>query len=168
MLRRAGLRHREVLGSGMEGTVVDLGDGTVAKVWSGRNMADLLRLREFHDAVHARRPSTATVAMPRILDLRDVDGTPVTIELHLAGEPLWRADGTSPQLAPGLIDPVLEALAALAEIPGDPAFRTLAMLPDEPPFEPGAPFETELAALVVRRVERFATPLRAALPAIDA
>ena len=78
----------------MEGTVVDLGDGTVAKVWSGRNMADLLRLREFHDAVHARRPSTATVAMPRILDLRDVDGTPVTIELHLAGEPLWRADGT--------------------------------------------------------------------------
>ena len=51
VLRRAGLRHREVLGSGMEGTVVDLGDGTVAKVWSGRNMADLLRLREFHDAV---------------------------------------------------------------------------------------------------------------------
>lgn len=62
----------------------------------------------------------------------------------------------------------IEALAALAEVPGDPAFRTLRMLPDEPPFDAIAPFETELAALVTRRVGRFATPLRAALPDVDA
>lgn len=62
---------------------------------------------------------------------------------------------------------MVEALAALADIPGEPAFRTLPMLPDEPPLHPSAPFESELAALVTRRVERFATPLRLAIPHLD-
>ena len=167
VLRRAGIEHRQVLGSGMEGTVVDLGGGTVAKVWSGRSVADLTVLREFHDAVFQRRPGPSAVAMPRILDLRDVEGTPVTIEERLSGEPVWQADGTSPRLTATHIDSMIEALAALAEIPGDPAFRTLRMLPDEPPFDPEAPFETELAALVTRRAVRFAAQLRVALPDVD-
>lgn len=167
VLRRAGIRHRQVLGSGMEGTVVDLGGGTVAKVWSGRSLADLRVLREFHDEVFRRRPGTSTVAMPRILDLRDVDGTPVTIEQRMSGEPVWQADGTSPCLTTSHIDSMIEALAALAEIPGDPPLRSLRMLPDEPPFDPTAPFETELAALAARRATRFASQLRVALPDVD-
>ncbi|ANH37448.1 Phosphotransferase enzyme family protein [Nocardioides dokdonensis FR1436] len=107
------------------------------------------------------------VAMPRILDLREIEGTPVTIEERLSGEPLWQADGTSPRLTTIHIDSMIEALAALAEIPGDPPLRTLRMLPDEPPFDPNAPFETELAALVTRRAVRFATQLRVALPDVD-
>lgn len=168
VLRRAGIGHQKVLGSGIEGTAVDLGDGTVAKVWSGRGIADLAVLRDFYDAVYQRRPDNSTVAMPRILDLRDVDGTPVTIEEQLSGEPVWRADGTSPELTPTQIDSMIEGLSAVAEIPGDPAFRALSMLPGEPPFAPNAPFEIELASLVTRRVERFATPLRVALPDVDA
>ncbi len=167
VLRRAGLCHQRVLGSGMEGTVFDLGDGTVAKVWSGRDMPELLATQAFYEAVSRRQPSSATVAMPRILDVRDVDGTPVTVEQHLDGGPVWRADGTSPRLSASHIDPMIEALAALAEIPGDPALRTLRMLPDEPPLDPDAPFETALAALVVRRTERFAASLRMALADVD-
>uniref|UniRef100_UPI00286CD828 phosphotransferase n=1 Tax=Nocardioides sp. TaxID=35761 RepID=UPI00286CD828 len=143
------------------------GDGTVAKVWSGRGMADLVVLREFYDAVRRRRPATSVVEMPHMLDLREVDGIPVTIEQRLSGEAVWRADGTSPRLTSRHIDSMIEALAALAAIPGGSAFRTLPLLPGEPSFEPDAPFETELAALVVRRAERFAGPLRAAVPDVD-
>jgi len=123
-----GLSHQQVLGSGMEGTVVSLGDGTVAKVWSGRALADLVVLRDFYEAVAERRPDSSTVALPRIVDVRDVDGTPVTIERYLPGEPLWEADGSSPTLTTTHIDSLVEALAALADIPGDPALRTLRML----------------------------------------
>lgn len=168
VLRRAGLSPQQVLGSGVEGTVVDLGDGTVAKVWTGRGMVDLVVLREFYDAVARGRPVTSSVALPHILDLRDVDGTPVTIEERLTGEPVWRADGTSPHLTTRQIDSMIEALAALAAIPGDPAFRALPLLPGEPPFEPEAPFETELAALVTRRADRSVHRLRTAVPEVDA
>lgn len=166
-LRRAGLRHRGVLGAGMEGTVVDLGDGTVAKVWSGRRLADVAGLRTFLDAVHEGRPSNSSVDMPRILDLRDVEGTPVTIEQRHSGTPVWRADGSSPQLTTRHIAVMVEALAALAAIPGHASLRTLPIIVGEPPFAANAPFETELAGLVMRRGTRFSAPLRATLPEVD-
>lgn len=49
VLQRAGLNHLGLLGSGVEGTVADLGDGTVAKVWSGRGLSDLELLRACGD-----------------------------------------------------------------------------------------------------------------------
>ncbi len=167
VLHRAGLTHRGVLGTGVEGTVVDLGDGIVAKVWSHRGLDQLASLRDFYDALHAARPDDLAVAMPRILELRSVDGTALTVEQLLTGAPVWVADGTSPTLTSGHIDTMSEALAALAAIPGVPALRTLAMLPDEPPQDLSEPFETELAALATRRTARFREPLRAALPDID-
>lgn len=168
VLQRAGLTHKGLLGSGVEGTVADLGDGTVAKVWSGRGLNDLQLLRDFYDAVYAARPADLAVAMPHILDLREVEGTLITVEQRLTGDPVWVADGTSPTLTAGHVDAMVEALAALAAIPGKPTFRALPMLPDEPPLDRNAPFETELAALVTRRAAQFETSLRAALPEVDA
>lgn len=167
VLQRAGLNHKGLLGSGVEGIVADLGDGTVAKVWSGRGLSDLELLRDFYDAVYASRPPDLAITMPHILELRDVDGTFITVEQRLSGEPIWVADGTSPTLTTGRIDAMTEALAALAAIPGEPSFRALPMLPDEPPLASSAPFETELAALVTRRATRFEMPLSAALPDVD-
>jgi aminoglycoside phosphotransferase (APT) family kinase protein len=167
VLKRAGLIHQGVLGSGSEGTVADLGDGTVAKVWSGRSLSDLGLLRDFYDALHVARPIGLAVAMPHILDLREVDGTFITIEERLTGDPVWRADGTSPALTAGVIDTMIEALAALAAVPGEPTLRALPMLPNEPPLAPDAPFEAELAGLVARRADRFESALRAALPDIE-
>jgi aminoglycoside phosphotransferase (APT) family kinase protein len=166
-LQRAGLHHHGLLGSGVEGTVADLGDGTVAKVWSGRALTDLEALRGFYDALYTARPTNVAVAMPHILELRDVDGTFITVERRLTGDPVWVADGTSPTLTSDYIDAMTEALAALAAIPGEPVFRTLPMLPDEPPLNRNAPFETELAVLATRRGARFEAPLRAALPDVD-
>ncbi len=165
ILRLAGLRPGPLLGHGIEGTVVDLGDGTVAKVWSGRTRAELEQLRRFYDAVHGARPPG--VAMPRILELREVDDTIITVEARLRGDPVWVADGTSPPLGADQVDPMIEALAALAAVPGVPALRALPILPGELPLDPAASFETALADLVTRRATRFATAIRAALPDLD-
>ncbi len=165
VLQRAGLRGGSLLGSGIEGTVADLGDGTVAKVWSGRTRAELEHLRDFYDVVHEAR--TGAVAMPHILDVRAIDNTIITVEERLPGEPVWVADGTSPDLGNTHIDAMIEALAALAAVPGEPALRALPILPDESPLDPLAPFETELAELVTRRVTRFYGSLRAAVPDLD-
>lgn len=168
VLQRAGLNHLGLLGSGVEGTVADLGDGTVAKVWSGRGLNDLELLRDFYDAVHASRPLNPPVAMPHILEIRDVDGTFITVEQRLSGDPIWVAGGTSPTLTAGRIDAMTEALAALAAIPGESTFRVISMVPGEPPLLPHAPFETELAVLVARRATRFEEALSVALPDLDA
>ena len=168
VLQRVGLTHKGLLGSGVEGTVVDLGDGRVAKVWSDRRLTDLELLRDYYDALNAARPADRAVAMPRILELRDFEGTLITVEQRLIGRPLWVADGTSPHLTAAHVDAMTEALAALAAVPGEPALRVLPVLPDEPPFNQTAPFETELAALVTRRTTLFKTSLRSALHDVDA
>lgn len=167
-LRRAGLNHVGLLGSGVEGTVANLGDGTVAKVWSDRRMSDLALLRDFYDAVYASRPPLSTVALPHILEIRDVDGTLITVEERLPGDPVWVADGTSPNHAAGRVDVLIEALTALAAVPGNPTLRVLPMPPDEPPLDPRATFESELAELVARRATRFEASVSAALPEMDA
>lgn len=164
VIRRAGLRENGVLGAGVEGVVVDLGAGTVAKVWSSRTREDLELLRTFYDGIEAARPAPRTVALPYIEDLLDVDGTLITVERRLSGEPVWRPDGSSPDLSTGDIDAMIEALATLAAIPGTSALRALPMLPDEPPLHPSAPFERELDDLVTRRVARFGAELAVAHP----
>jgi aminoglycoside phosphotransferase (APT) family kinase protein len=166
VLEQAGLDAGSVLGAGIEGTVVDLGDGAVAKVWSSRSASELERLRDFYDVVH--ESGTGAVAMPHILDVLTVDNTVITVEERLPGLPLWVADGTSPDLESHHIEAMTEALAALAAVPGEPALRALPVLPDEPPMDPVAPFERELAGLVTRRVNRFDDPLRAAIADLDA
>lgn len=164
VIRRAGLRQNGVLGAGVEGVVVDLGAGTVAKVWSTRTREDLELLRTFYDGIEAARPAPCTVALPHIEDLLDVDGTLITVERQLSGEPVWRPDGSSPDLSTGDIDAMIEALATLAAIPGTSALRALPVLPDEPPLHPSAPFEQELADLLTRRVARFEGALAVAHP----
>lgn len=155
-----------LLGSGVEGTVADLADGRVAKVWSGRGLSDLQLLRDFYDAVYASRSPAPAVAMPHILEIRDVAGTLITVEQRLPGDPVWVADGTSPTLTVARVDAMTEALAAVAAVPGKPTLRCLPMLPDEPPLDPRAPFERELADLVARRATRFEALLSVALPEI--
>lgn len=167
VIRRAGLAENGVLGAGMEGVVVDLGDGTVAKVWSSRTRADLGLLRTFYDGIEASRSASATVALPYIVNLMEVDGHLITVERRLTGDPVWQPDGSSPELTTSDIDAMTEALATLAAIPASPALRALPMLADEPPFHPSAPFEQDLADLVTRRVTRFEDALAAAHPDLN-
>src|SRR4051794_21031681 len=99
VIRRAGLTEHGVLGAGVEGVVVDLGHETVAKVWSSRTRADLELLRTFYDGIEAGRAASEPVALPYILDLMEVEGHLITLERRLSGDPVWRADGSSPELS---------------------------------------------------------------------
>lgn len=74
-----------MLGSGMEGTVVDLSGGEVAKIWHGRSRADLDALVCFGAALDTGSPPFAT---PRILELLEDDDLLISIERKVDGEPL--------------------------------------------------------------------------------
>ncbi|MDQ3627427.1 MAG: phosphotransferase [Actinomycetota bacterium] len=163
-LAAAGLSAGDVLGSGVEGTAFDQRDGTVAKVWRHRPRADLVRLRAFYDAVSSAK---STVATPRVIDLLEVENVLITIEERLIGNPVWVADGTSPDLSTSQVDVLIEALAVLSDIPGVPEMSTLPVLTDEDPFTSAETFEHQLASLASRRVERFNRQMRTAIPDLD-
>ena len=163
VLAAVGVSAGELLGAGVEGSVFDLRDGTVAKVWTHRTLAELDSLRAFYDAVAAAGPAVET---PRILRVLSAEDVVVSVEARLSGEPVWRADGSSPDLTTAQIDAMIAALIALADIPAVPAFRSLPILPDEAPPPADLAFEAALAGLVERRVRRFGAALRAALPSI--
>jgi aminoglycoside phosphotransferase (APT) family kinase protein len=163
VLASVGLPAGELLGAGVEGSVFDLHNGTVAKVWIHRALPELDGLRIFYDEVAAAGPAIET---PRILHVLPAGDVVVTVEARLSGEPVWLADGSSPNLTTPQIDTMIQALAALADIPGVPAFRSLPILPDEPPLPADQTFEIALARLVEHRAEKFTTALHAALPSM--
>lgn len=168
VLDRAGVSHGEVLGVGVEGVVVALDSETVAKVWVTRSRDDLELLKRFYAAIDAHRPSGSPIEFPHIVDVVSIDGTLVSVERRLTGTPLWVADGSSPLLTASSVDAMTEVLAALARIPAAAGLFALPMLPDgEPPFDPAAAFEAELADLVTRRVARFEIALATACPDLD-
>lgn len=164
-LRRAGYRPAAVLGSGMEGTVVALGDNLVAKVWHRRTEGELETLRTFYEAVADAGPAVGTPRIHRVIRL---DGQVATIEALLGGRPLWTADGESPVLGDADIAAVTAVLAALVAVEPTPDMGVLPILDGEAPFDMhGTPFTRSLAQLVERRVARFRGPLTARLPDVD-
>lgn len=167
LLRRSGYRPDAVLGSGMEGTVVDLGDHLVAKIWHRRPATELEGLKTFYDAVARANPALAT---PRIHQVLPLDGHVATIETLLDGKPLWVATSAgSPVLDDAAVAAVTDVLAALAAVEPTPEMGVLPVLEGEEPFDARAmPFARSLARLVERRVQQFHGPLSARLPDVDA
>lgn len=143
-----------ILGSGMEGTVRDLGDGRVAKVWHRRTREDIEVSRGFGEALAQAGLPFGT---PRVLDLLDHGGSVVTIEPYLSGRPATSADRAA----------LVDVLAALAAVSPDPALASLPVLPHESAFGPALSFPDHLAALVRRRVASSREPLAARLPDLD-
>ena len=167
-LRSRGLRPGAVLGAGMEGTVVDLGDGTVAKIWSWKTEAELRRLQGFYDAVAAAGFSLGT---QRVLDVFEVGGRWTTRQVRLEGSPLWDRPGVSPPADDAQVVALVDVLAALAAVEPTPGMAALPVLTGERPFEPRVRFGSSLADLVEARVRSYAGPLGAAvtdLPAVVA
>ena len=149
----------------MEGTVLDLGDDLVAKVWHRRTESELETLRTFYEAVARAGPAFDAPRIHRVIHL---DGHVATIEALLDGRPMRTASG-SPVPDDADIAAVLNVLAALRAIAPTPDLAILPVLEDEAAFETDAvPFARSLAHLVERRVERFRTPLTARLPHVEA
>ncbi|GAA2802793.1 hypothetical protein GCM10010441_29390 [Kitasatospora paracochleata] len=157
--------HRDVvpLAAGMEGAVYRLGQGLVGKVWGQREAAELKRLQEFYADISAAGLSFAT---PQILEVREVEGTSVTIERELAGRPLKQfvGDGVPPEADAA----VVEVLRGLASVPATAAMHQLAVLDESTPLWEGAgSWAAALNGLLRRRVDVFGDQLRSAVADFD-
>ncbi|MDN5657234.1 hypothetical protein, partial [Brevibacterium sandarakinum] len=85
LLRRHGWRPGDVLGAGMEGTVVDLSADEVAKIWHDRDAVESEPLLRFGAAVER---SPIPFRCSRTLEILDEDNLTMTIERKVSGSPL--------------------------------------------------------------------------------
>ena len=153
-LHEQGYRVGEVLGSGMEGTVLDLGDERVVKIWTTRSTEDLATLRRFYDAVAAGASAVRTPVIHQVLGL---DGQAASVETRLAGRPL-RISMTDDEARGGRHRGRLRARGprrAPSAAAAPTRWPCCAVLPDEPAFGREVSFEQSLADLVQRRARRF-------------
>jgi aminoglycoside phosphotransferase (APT) family kinase protein len=161
-LTEAGYRPGRVIGGGMEGVVVDLGDDLVAKTLHTRSPEELERLRRFYQALCDSGLALSTPTIVRDLPVGDRHAT---IERRLRGRPLREEMGDRAyELADADVNCVLEVLAALKEVPPTEAMSSLPVLAGEPAFHPDETFGSSLAALVERRVDRFQAALGRDVP----
>ena len=155
-----------VLGAGMEGTVLALEGRLVAKVWHTKTECELVTVRSFYQAL---AETGLPLAAPRIYRIIRVGGRWTTIEPWLEGQAMASVEaGVVPSpLDPRRVEAVVDVLEALSEVSPRRELGTLPILPGDRPLGP-RPFGVELAGLVERRVERFASVLAQALPDLDA
>jgi aminoglycoside phosphotransferase (APT) family kinase protein len=161
----AGYRPGLVIGAGMEGVVVDLGDDLVVKTWHTRGRHDLDRLRSFYAAVAS---SGLPVPTPRIVAVLEVGDQHATIERRLSGRPLRDEMGDRAYfVGDDDVRSVVQILGALRAAEPAEAMSSLPVLEGEPAFDFTGRFGTSLAALVERRTERFHASLSGAVPDLD-
>jgi hypothetical protein len=115
----------QLIGQGMEGTVYDLGDDQVGKVWFDRQPADVLPLQAFLSELNHQDLPFRT---PDISRVDAVDGRAVSIEAKLRGTPL------SESLAAGAItrqqglELFAEVIEALGRTTAGPASKALPLI----------------------------------------
>jgi serine/threonine protein kinase len=154
------------LGAGVEGAIYDLGDGTLAKVWRQRHLAELALMQEIYaDIAGVGLP----IGTPEILAIEQVDGTAVTIERKLPGQPLQNWLGSDDGLDPAAARCIIDVLRSLASVPGTASMRQFPFLDeDQPLWADAEDFGVALERLLRRRVTRFGPLLRRRLPDFDA
>jgi len=149
LLRRHGWEPGEVLGAGMEGTVLDVSAENVAKIWHGRSRNDVEVLVDFGAALGA---ASIPFATPRVVELLVDEPLVITIERKVHGTPLRPDRLAAPPVvssdATRLLGDVLEGLSQAVVSPG---LAALPILPGERPLDRAASFPVALAALVERR-----------------
>ena len=142
----------------MEGTVVDLSDDAVAKVWHGRSRADIQALADFGSAL-------ATASLPfdvgRVMEVVEDAELVITIERKVHGRPL-RADGWSdrPVVDAEEIRVMGDVLDGLSRADLSPGLASLPILPGDRSFPWSGSFAESLADLVERRFRACPTLLQ--------
>lgn len=165
LLQEEGFRVRSVLGSGMEGFVLELQEDRVVKVWHSRTADELESLRFFYQALAAAEPTVGTPQIHRVLQL---GGQCATVELRLRGRPLRDSMGAGAyRLGEDDIACLLDVLSAFRTIAASDRMAVLPVLPGEPAFDPRRPFEASMADLVESRATTFRGPLGAQVGDLD-
>src|SRR5215469_6519047 len=156
----------KALAAGVEGAIYDLGSGLIAKVWRGRAAVQLERMQRFYADVAAADLPFAT---PEIISVHQVDGTSVTYERKLPGEPLQKwLKPDDPEIGPATVRCVIDVLRALATVRATSSMRHLAVLDEDQPLWSNAQdFRAALVKLLNRRVARFGDVIREHLPDFD-
>ena len=164
LLRAHGWRPGEILGSGMDGTVVDLSADEVAKVWHDRRSADLEPLLRFGSALEQ---SPIPFRCSRTIEILGEDGLTITIEQKVTGRPL-RIDAlpNAPVVTDEEIRLMGNALAGLSQV-GTGDLSALPILPTEQPFSHTRSFGASLADLAERRFAEGPGFLRQEIGDID-
>jgi len=140
------------LAAGVEGAVYRLGEGTIAKVWSGRPPADLDLTRQVYADI-ARHP--LPFATPDIVKVEEHEGVLVTYERELPGSPFGQDSPVGPEVPRAETGALLTVLGGLATVPGTEAMRRLTVQGDDRPLWRGhTRFPDALAALVERATRR--------------
>lgn len=164
LLRWLGWKPGDILGAGMEGTVIDLSADEVAKVWHGRNPNDLQTLLRFGSAVeHSPIPFRCS----RATAIVEEDDLVVTIEQKVTGRAL-RPDALSdaPLVTDDEVRLMGDALAGLSQATtGD--LDVLPILPADRPFSHKNRFGVSLADLAERRFAARPELLRQEIGDID-
>lgn len=154
------------LAAGVEGAIYDLGDDLIAKVWRERRTSELERMRILYADVAAADLPFGT---PEIVRVEQVDGTSVTYERKLPGEPLQhRLSLDDCEIGPAATRCVVDVLRALATVPATTGMRQLPVLGEDQPLRASADtFQAALLGLISRRVNRFGPVIRGQLPDLD-
>lgn len=164
LLRKHGWNPGDILGAGMEGTVIDLSADEVAKVWHGRNPTDLPPLLRFGSALEQ---SPIPFRCSRTIAIVEDDDLAVTIEQKVTGRPL-RPDALpdAPLVAGEEVRLMGDALAGLSQATAG-GLSALPILPTEKPFSHTSSFGASLADLAERRFAERPELLRQEIGDID-
>jgi len=153
------------LGGGMEGAVYELDEELIAKVWSRKQGPELVELQAFYEGLAAAGLDFAT---PRILELWEGDGVPVTIEPRLPGVPLDRVRPFDRPPGPDAVACMLDVLEGLHGAGDAPGARALPVLGESRAMWEGAgSWPAALAALLERRLAVCGDQLRARVPGFE-
>lgn len=165
LLRQHGWIPGDILGAGMEGTVIELSRDEVAKVWHGRKPADLQPLLRFGSALEQ---SPIPFRCSRVIAIVEDNDLAVTIEQKVPGRSVRRdALPNAPLVENEEIRLMGNALAGLSQATtGD--LSALPVLPTEKPFSHTDSFGASLAGLAERRFAGRPELLRQEIGDIDA
>jgi aminoglycoside phosphotransferase (APT) family kinase protein len=161
-----GYRAVEPLGSGMEGAVYRLDDGTVAKVWGERSAEELRRFGRFYAHLDQAGLPFAT---PLYHEVREVFGQAVTVERYLRGVPLDDKTFSGPEKWPTVLSCLGTVLGAFAEVSDAPELRVLPVMAEKRAlWADSASWSQALSRLIADRAGRFGDQLRVKVADFDA
>lgn len=164
LLRHHGWVPGQVLGTGTEGTVVELSAGAVAKIWHDRSPAGLESLVKFGSAMEL---SPIPFRCSQAIEILADGEVTITIEQRVHGEQL-RPDGVpdAPVVTDAEVRLMGDALAGLSTADSG-GLSALPILPGEQQFPRARDFGASLAGLAERRFLAHPHQLRRSIDDVD-
>jgi len=152
----------------MEGAVYLLvAETLVAKVWYSAEESPLLLLQKFYSEL--RLAGQEKIRTPQIVEVRNVDGTIVTIEKFLSGSPLQsELSAKVSDVSSRAIRAVCNVLHVMRSVDPPPSLQCMSILGEPTPLWQSAKcWSDAIHSVLVKRVERFRASLQASVDDMD-